>query len=445
MSAFWGFNDCSPWSASASIAWLESDVYDRPPVKHDYARLMIRNLDGVTRQIAETDCWNFPQGARQQWVGTSDDIVINVRDGNHCYASKINSLSGQITKLAKPLYALLADQGVGLGLNFGRIQRLGGYGYAGLDDQTSNESAPEYDGIWQVPLNGGSPSLLLSLANVASFKRNNTDQVGHHYLTHILPSPSEQCIAFLHRFWLPDGGIHTRLLSFDLVSHQLHLWAEGYLSHFDWRDDDTLVIWGRSNQGLGKARQSAGLIGRIPRPLLHLAKGVLRPILGKSGSLRCNYLILRRSSKDIDIMAPTSLTMDGHPSFLPSNRDWMLSDTYPDKDAYRELFLMNWLTREKLPITRLKNDVKRVDMTRMSEAIEGIDKIAMANFKPKIFAFNRSGLYCDFHPRWKRDGTNVSFDANFEGSRHIYSVQIPDSLTSCGSLDSSKVILTKIA
>jgi hypothetical protein len=424
---FIGFNDMVPWRpGGGGRLHLTSAVGSRPPIAGDLAEVRLLAGEGGARVLGETDCWNFPQGARQQWLPGGREIVFNARENGVPCAWVVGCDGTGRRKLSTQVYSLSANGEVAFGLNFGRLQRLGGYGYAGLPDETAGSATPRNDGIWSVPLEGSERRLLVSIAEVAEFGRETRAAgAGHHYLTHVLPSPSGRRIAFLHRCWLPDGGLNTRLLTLELDGRQLRLWAEGYLSHFDWRDEQTLVIWGRVGRQLGRMRQQAGGLSLVPRPLLRLAKDVLRPLLGRSAAMRCHYLVLREDGQEPSFLAPGELKMDGHPSFLPSDRSWMLSDTYPDKAGWRELFLFDWAQGRRHLLGRFQEFHGELDTSRLAEAVVGIDPMALQNFNPKVFAYNRSGFYCDFHPRWKPDGSEVCFDSNHEGNRRVYSVGIP--------------------
>lgn len=427
---FIGFNDMVPWrQGGGERLHLASAVGNRPPIAGDLAEVRLLAGEGSVSVLGETDCWNFPQGARQQWLSGGREVVFNARDNGRPCAWVVGCGGAGRRKLSTQVYSLSPNGEVAFGLNFGRLQRLGGYGYGGLPDETAGNATPENDGISSVPLDGGEPRLLISIAEVADFVAStDVAKTGHHYLTHVLPSPSGKRIAFLHRCWLPDGGLHTRLLTLELDGRQLRLWAEGYLSHFDWRDEQTLVIWGRAGRQIGRMRQKAGGLRLVPRPLLRLAKNVLRPLLGRSAAMRCHYLVLRQDGQEPSFLAPGELTMDGHPSFLPSDRSWMLSDTYPDKAGWRELFLFDWAQGRRHLLGRFQEFRGELDTSRLPEAIVGIDPVALQNFNPKVFAYNRSGFYCDFHPRWKPDGSEVCFDSNHDGNRRVYSIKVPSAL-----------------
>lgn len=64
----------------------------------------------------------------------------------------------------------------------------------------------------------------------------------HHYVTHLVLSPNGKRIAFLHRFFLSDGGLRTRLMTIGVDGKDLRCLAVGFLSHFDWRNDNSSLF-----------------------------------------------------------------------------------------------------------------------------------------------------------------------------------------------------------
>ncbi|WHZ31949.1 hypothetical protein QNK01_10940 [Desemzia incerta] len=86
------------------------------------------------------------------------------------------------------------------------------------------------------------------------------------------------------------------------------------------------------------------------------------------------------------------LKNDGHPSYSPNN-EYILTDTYPDKARMASIYLAS------------KNEVKTIARV----------------FAP--FKYDNE-LRCDLHPRWSRDGKQISFDSVFEGKRRLYTIDI---------------------
>ena len=97
-------------------------------------------------------------------------------------------------------------------------------------------------------------------------------------------------------------------------------------------------------------------------------------------------------------------TEDGHPSFSPSKR-FILTDTYPDKNHRRTLILYDTKLKQKHILGKF---------------------YSLPNKKySKDPNWDSSGMRCDLHPRWNRDGTKVCIDSVHEGYRGMYIIEVP--------------------
>ena len=179
----------------------------------------------------------------------------------------------------------------------------------------------------------------------------------------------------LHR-WTTEGsgsGWKTRLLTLAPDGGDPRVLSDhGMVSHYDWRTPDQLLAWANRN-GVGS-----------------------RYFLFEDGS---------RHEKAISVVGENVLTQDGHCSFAPHDRDWFLTDTYPDQDGYRALLLFH------IPTGR------RVDLGRF--------------FGPRPADVE---IRCDLHPRWNRDGRQVCIDSihTSNGTRQMYVLDVVDVMTADG-------------
>src|SRR3546814_10960738 len=83
-------------------------------------------------------------------------------------------------------------------------------------------------------------------------------------------------------------------------------------------------------------------------------------------------------------------------SFSPTDKQWLLSDTYPDSTTHeRILFLFNVLDNRKIDLGSFYAD-------------------------PGLKKENR----CDLHPRWNRSGTKVCIDSVHENERQMYEIDV---------------------
>jgi Tol biopolymer transport system component len=144
-----------------------------------------------------------------------------------------------------------------------------------------------------------------------------------HYVNHIQPSRGGQRIAFFHiwhtdaRHWevrlytcRPDGGELACLLDTGLVSH------------YDWRDDDAILVWAKRPDGPAR------------------------------------FLFLNHSTPGFDILSDSELREDGHCTFSPDGH-WVLNDTYPDAHDMRTLMVIDAKSGTRRDIARLYSPKSR--------------------------------------------------------------------------------------
>jgi len=153
----------------------------------------------------------------------------------------------------------------------------------------------------------------------------------------------------------PDGSELTCLLD------------TGFISHYDWRDDETILVW-------------ANRPGAAARFLLLSHEGAT------SGAA---------AGKSFRVFGERTLDEDGHCTFSSDGR-WVLNDTYPDEHGKRTLMLVR------------ATDEHRIDIARLHS--------------PKERWWGE--IRCDLHPRWSRDGRRVCIDSVHDGTRQMYVLSV---------------------
>ena len=250
---FFGYYDKSLFDAAGQrVLCGRSTFLDRMPTPDDELELGWLDADAEEpsfERIGSTRAWCWQQGTMLQWLGPGFDqqVVYNTVDQNRqAFAGRIvDPADGSAIILDRPIYALDPLGRFALSLNFSRLHRTRpGYGYAGVDDATAGDDAPEDDGVWNVPLDGATPRLIFSLADAARLSPVPSQQGVEHWFNHIQLNPDASRLAFLHRWRKGRYGFLSRLITIDPEGNEPHLLADlDLFSHYDWVDRTSLVGW----------------------------------------------------------------------------------------------------------------------------------------------------------------------------------------------------------
>lgn len=426
---FFGFHDLTISSqASGTILALAVEQIERPPTPDDKAVICVINSDSDTpyREIATTSTYNFPQGARQQWISSTNQFIVNQRFNNSVISSIYDADTGEkLNQIDQSTHIISKDGNISYGIDYGRLHRLGGYGYVGVTDANPNESAPSNNGIYATDIRTNKTVLILSIADVVANNEKARKANSHHFFTHLSLNPSGNRIAFLHRYRLPDGGEDTCLMTVGTDGNNCRLLAQGFLSHFDWKDDQSIIIWGRKNNSISDIRNNSLMKNGLAQALLKKIKGTLRPFLNASPLMQCSFLLVTdESNPEVKKIALRILESDGHPMLNPKNRDWLIIDNYPNSLGIRDLMLYNLPTNRKIDIGNFKMSNQKPTRETIQQIEKHIKDYITVNFDAEQYAFTRSGLHCDLHPRWFADGKKVAFDSIHEGTRQIYMANV---------------------
>ncbi len=433
---FFGFHDLVQSNAKGDLLLgLEVDQISRPPYPGEKARAgVIFPYEQRFELIHETCAFNYPQGARQQWVGESDLFVCNDLVGDAWGAHLSDARERKVIETFPfPVHCLDAGTGATYSIDYSRLHRVGGYGYTGLPDKFESDDIPCASGIFKSNIKSGETELLFSVEEVALCSPVGIVKTGFpHYLTHLLLSPDNQRIAFLHRYRVADGGEITRLMTGGVDGKDLRCIAKGFLSHYEWLDNDHVFIWGE-HQGFGcSLRERSWIAYPGVSSMVQVAKGVIRLVRkqkkGAGNQTPSRSFLKVKDSPDVTIakVAVGVLTEDGHPMCSPAERAWLVNDTYPDDDGARTLMLYDRVRNRRIDLGRFRMlddepDVKEIDVARV---LEGVDVRVRRKFPLDQYLFTRSGYHCDLHPRWSFDGNSVLFDSIHEGSRQIYMADV---------------------
>ncbi|RLE80637.1 MAG: hypothetical protein DRJ51_05465 [Thermoprotei archaeon] len=367
---FFGYYDKCPWDSTGRyMLALEVGFMDRPPSPSDRVTIGIIDLveDNRWIPIAETRAWNWQQGCMLQWLPSAPHrrIIYNDRRDRKFISIVMDVWSREKYELPLPVYALSPDGRYALTLNFSRLQwARPGYGYPGVPDPWRADPHPKHDGIYLMDLESGNYELIISLNEIVKFKPKLSMKKTVHWFNHLLFNKSGNRFVFLHRWRRGKQEWYTRMLTADRDGTDLYCVADDdMVSHFDWRDSKHILAWAHQYD-----------VGD-------------------------RFFLFRDLSREREIVGEGVLTRNGHCSYSPDGR-WILTDTYPDSENMRSLFLYD-TKKEKL--------------------------ITLGKFfsPPEL----RGEIRCDLHPRWSRDGKKVCIDSAHEGSRQVYVVDVSKIVT----------------
>jgi len=369
---FFGYYGICPWDITERyILCMESEFSSRPPTAED--TLTIGFVDtfnnGVFTKAAETRAWNFQQGCFLRWNPSRPDceIFYNDRRGDRYIAVLLNIFNGQRTEFSRPLYDISADGRRGLSLNFARLNDTRpGYGYAGLEDPFKNDPYPAEDGIYMMELDSPKTTLIVSYAQIAEQFLSDELKGRKLWFNHLMFNTDASRFVFLARYEAPlqPSGARwlTSMFTANADGSDLYCLSKHCdVSHFDWYDSNTLLVWTE------------------------------RPNYGK------NYYLLTDKTQYYEVIGRRILTEDGHCSFSPG-RKWVLTDTYPDAQGMRSLILFDFKKEKALEIGRFRD----------------LASVWGDNWQ----------IRCDLHPRWSRTGKSVCFDSAMADTRQMYVLDI---------------------
>lgn len=399
-SHFVGFHDITPWNTCTDdLVCLRTDVVeDHAPKVGDKAKVVIVEPDGRSRIVGETFAWNWQKGARQRFVPALGRRIVgyNTRTttgfGFRLLDIESSGDLREVAHLPRALYDVAPDGTYGLSLDMVKlVTAQPGYGYV---HPTLGESAPDEEGIWRVDLRSGETRLLLAMEDFL-LMHGLSRKLGRHYFTHIQISPDSRRYVFMHRCFLEAGGLINNLVVAEADGSRSRIVHDDKMSHFDWADPDTIIVWCRQNAAVKALKESR--LKAIARLLYRYSKKI------RSNAVRQS--VYNEAFRKIDLVSGNKivigrgiLTEDGHPQVHPTNPELWINDTYPTPAHLQTLMLFHEPTKRRIDIATLAT-------------------------QPSI---QETVWRCDLHPRWKPSGDRVCIDSAHRGRRQVYVVDVAD-------------------
>lgn len=252
---FFGYYDIQPYSSDGRWHLAHRvGFFDRIPTADDIAELGYIDIEKrAFVPIAKTRAWNFQQGALLRWFERDKSILFNDFDGEK-YISRVVDISGkEIRRYDLPVATACVEAGVAISVNFSRIYDFRpGYGYVNIPDREKDINLPADDGIFLLDLKTGEYRLLHSYVDLAESFREEPFTSQKLVVNHINLSPKGTRYAFLLRNIDPEcKKWKTVLAAGDLMGGLTQLTKFEVNSHYDWRDERTLMIWSSLEDGRG--------------------------------------------------------------------------------------------------------------------------------------------------------------------------------------------------
>jgi hypothetical protein len=371
---FFGYYDKFPWDRSGRyLLGLEATFMERQPTPEDVVTIGLIDLEDGNRwqPLDQTYAWCWQQGTMLQWLPSAPDskIIYNQRQDNQFVSIIRDVYTGETRTLPRPIYCVSPDGRQALSINFARLNRTRpGYGYVGVADPGANDPFPADDGIFWIDLETGENRLIISYADMRHFNPVESMNSGQHWFNHLTFAPDSSRFVFLHRWqhdFQPGRKWIDRLVSARPDGSGPCLVAnDHFVSHYDYFDPQHVLAWSyQENRGM-------------------------------------HYFMYTDCADEVTILGEDVFETDGHCSFSP-DRQWMLTDTYPDAEHRRALMLYHMATGQRIDIGRFYAPPELTGPVR-----------------------------CDLHPRWSRDGRQVCIDSAHEGTRQIYVLDVAEIIDS---------------
>ncbi len=214
-------------------------------------------------------------------------------------------------------------------------------------------------------LHSGKQALITTIQDVGKVQDGHSDVAGSkQWLNHLLFAPDGSRFCFLHRWQKPGSkGFVTRLITTSPDGKDMFvLDPYGKTSHFIWHDPHHILAW------------------------------AWHPSHGDK------FYLYTDGTRNVEVVGPDVMVVNGHCTYLPPDKRWILNDTYPDKERNQNPYLYQVATNRRVPLAHLKSPPQYTDEFR-----------------------------CDLHPRFSPDGKKVMVDSPHAGNgRQMYLFDISE-------------------
>lgn len=331
--------------------------------QRDAAVILYDFINGTRRQIGSSPTWTWQQGAMSRWTtirGLPCVAFNTLRDG--LLGTQFVSPEGQaMAFLPYPIQAFNEQQELLYSINYRRLAANGTeYGYHVTAGNLAPDLPHEEDGIWVVHIPSGEARLAISLASIVRHRRR--PEAGHsvHEINHISVAPGGKRFVFVHRYRGRSGQFTRLYVARSDGMDPTLLMDDDMVSHYTWISDRQLLTWART--------------------AIHGDR----------------YYLVDVETATIDPLPTNSADRwgDGHPTYH-TGAHRVVTDSYPDRRRQQQLFEIDATDFLPRPLARFHLPLRY-----------------------------HGGNRIDLHPRWHPDGTAVSIDAGYAGTRRNYLLHI---------------------
>lgn len=413
-SHFIGFHDVVPWNTSETHLLCVEAEENAP--RGSASSIGVIDLSDRARSfipLANTTAWTWHVGARQQWIENDTFLYNAERDGQ--YVAIFYDMSGGTQKeVDGGIWDITEDGRWALVQSLARSDRYySTYGFPGGTAPSLEDPAPADDGLYLIDVTNNRRKLRFSVREVVD--QLYRDLAKHEpkmffWITHPSFNTDGTRFCFFLRHYRYDGSLHSDLFVAERDDGPARCLLRGLVSHFDWLNADTLLIYARRMASIDALRD----MNLVKHPLisrgLDLAKRLKKALPRRRGSARAGgHLMVNVSTGKIDIFAPDLLVVDSHQQFT-ADKAWMICDTYPGQDRNQELFIFDMKA------------YRRIELGNFPEA----ERLLGGPAPAVLHQGGEAVRACNLHPRWNRSGTAVCFDWANETDRQIYAIDVSE-------------------
>lgn len=370
---FFGYYGTQPWNATDQFHLaLETSFHEHAPLETDIAAVgVVETASGKFLRVSETRAFNLQQGSMLYWinVGQGEELTHNDWQGGRLVTKAINPRTGKARTINGAIAAVSPRDPVAVGLNYARTyicRNVTGYAHSLFTHQTIRP-IPDDDGLFRLDLKTGESRLIVSITDVEKMRPCPDSQGQLGWFEHVIFNTTGSRMAFLYRMTQPAG---KRFLD--------SLWSVDS----DGGNLECLIGYGKLISHFAWANEDT----------LMLSCNALNDL---------QFVWLTDRTKHMTPCNISDFPEDGHNAFSP-DFSRIVCDTYPrGPERLRRLMVHDRKSKETLQVGAFQHP----------ENIKG-------------------DWRCDLHPRWSRNGRQVSFDSAHEGSRQIYIADVPAALSS---------------